>query len=142
MNIDQLSADLFRDEGVRTHAYQCSMGKTTIGVGRNIDEEGGLGLSQSEIKYLLQNDIGRVISELNSSFPWWRNLPDPCQRALANMCFQLGLSTLKKFHLMLMALEEGNYDHAADEALDSKWARQTPNRAARVTALFREGTDR
>ena len=141
MNIDQLSADLFRDEGVRTHAYQCSMGKTTIGVGRNIDSSGGLGLSKSEIKMLLQNDIGRVIGELNYSFPWWRNMPEPCQRALSNMCFQLGLGTLKKFKLFLMALENGEYSHAADEALDSRWAKQTPERAERIANLFREGMD-
>ena len=53
-------------EGVETHAYKCSASKITVGVGRNVDPEGGIGLSDDEIDYLLQNDIDRVVSELDS----------------------------------------------------------------------------
>ena len=49
-------------EGVETHAYKCSASKITVGVGRNIDPEGGIGLSDDEVDYLLQNDIDRVVS--------------------------------------------------------------------------------
>ncbi len=51
---------LRRHEGVRSHAYKCSEDMITVGVGRNIDENGGLGLSEDEIDYLLENDITRV----------------------------------------------------------------------------------
>ena len=57
-------------EGVETHAYKCTANKTTIGVGRNIDPNGGIGLSQREIAYLLANDIERVEDELSIAFPW------------------------------------------------------------------------
>ena len=52
-------------EGVRTHAYKCTASKTTIGVGRNIDVKGGIGLSADEINYLLANDVKRVNAELS-----------------------------------------------------------------------------
>ena len=133
----EIEADLRRDEGVETHAYRCSEDKLTIGVGRNIDPRGGLGLSDTEISFLLQNDIKRVLLELHRNFPWWSEMPDPWQRALANMCFQLGVSRLRDFKLMLMALEAGDGEQAAHEALDSRWAQQTPERAERIAALYR-----
>ena len=58
---------LKRHEGVETHAYECSEGKITVGVGRNIDQRGGIGLSEDEVEYLLENDIERVIKELAES---------------------------------------------------------------------------
>ena len=58
-------------EGVESHAYECSASKITVGVGRNIDPEGGIGLSEDEINYLLQNDIDRVYAELDSEYSWF-----------------------------------------------------------------------
>ena len=60
MSSDKLFEMLRRHEGVKPFAYQCSAGKTTIGVGRNIDEDGGIGLCDAEIDLLLSNDIDRV----------------------------------------------------------------------------------
>ena len=109
-------------EGVRTHAYQCSAMKWTIGVGRNIDEDGGLGLSSEEINVLLINDIERVKSELS-----------------ANMCFNLGLSRLRGFVKALEAMSRQQFDNAAEEFLDSRWASQVGQRAIRVTEMIRTG---
>ena len=47
--MEKLLAMLKRHEGVETHAYECSEGKVTVGVGRNIDKEGGIGLSDDEV---------------------------------------------------------------------------------------------
>ena len=55
------------------------------------------------------------------------------------MCFNLGLPRLLKFKKMIIALEQGYYDQAADEALDSQWARQVGDRAQRIATAFREG---
>ncbi len=64
----------------------------------------------------------------------------PRRAALVNMVFQLGLTGVLKFRKMIQYLKVGNYEAAADEGLDSKWARQTPNRARRVTEVIRTGT--
>ena len=53
---ERLIKMLKRHEGVKSHAYKCSAGKVTVGVGRNIDENGGIGLTDSEIDMLLAND--------------------------------------------------------------------------------------
>ena len=65
---------LRKHEGVETHAYKCTAEKITIGVGRNIDPAGGIGLSDSEIDFLLANDVARVNKELIISFPWFSEL--------------------------------------------------------------------
>jgi GH24 family phage-related lysozyme (muramidase) len=58
--MDKIVEVLRRHEGVRSHAYKCSAGYITIGVGRNIDQDGGLGLSDDEVDYLLSNDIDMI----------------------------------------------------------------------------------
>ena len=52
---ERLIKMLKRHEGVKSHAYKCSAGKVTVGVGRNIDENGGIGLTDSEIRVAIQN---------------------------------------------------------------------------------------
>ena len=54
-------------EGVKRHVYLCSAGYETLGVGRNVSQS-GLGLSDDEIDYLLDNDIKRVTEELSKEY--------------------------------------------------------------------------
>ena len=136
MNVPQLVEDLKRDEGVMTFPYHCTEGKLTIGVGRNLED---VGLSDHEIEFLLANDISRVLHAIEGSIYFYRDLNEVRQRALANMGFQLGVNGLHKFKNMLKAMSEGDFEKAAMEALDSKWARQTPNRAARMAEMIRSG---
>lgn len=130
---DDLIADLRRDEGVRAKPYHDTVGKLTIGVGRNLDD---VGLRDDEIELLLRNDVLAVMAALDRNLPWWRAMPEGAQRGLANMCFNLGWPRLSRFRRMLAALEAGDYDRAAAEALDSKWSRQVGPRAQRIAALF------
>jgi lysozyme len=44
-----------------------------------------------------------------------------------------------KFKKMLIAFERGEYNEAADEALDSRWAVQVGSRAQRDAKMIREG---
>lgn len=126
-------------EGVETHGYKCTSGKLTLGVGRNIDPAGGLGLSQDEIDYLLTNDIKRVTAELETAFPWFSVLDEVRQYALIDLCFNLGLTRLKLFRLALGAMENQDYDTAQKEFLDSNWAKQVGTRAITVTDMIRYG---
>jgi lysozyme len=126
-------------EGVKSHAYQCTAGKWTIGVGRNIDEEGGLGLSEEEINVLLINDVERVKNELTAVYFWFPALDEVRQAAMIDMCFNLGLSRLRGFVKAIEAMSRQQYDNAADEFLDSRWASQVGQRAIRVTEMIRTG---
>ncbi len=134
MNLHALRADLERDEGLRLKPYVDSVGKTSIGIGRNLDDNG---ISEAEARFLFENDVKRAIADLDRNVPWWGELPEPAMRALVNMCFNLGWTKLSRFKYMLAALEVGDCETAADEALDSKYARQVGKRADRIAALFR-----
>lgn len=136
MDIAQLKQDLVRDEGLRLMPYRCTAGKLTIGVGRNLDD---VGLTEAEALYLLEQDLDRVQADLDRTMPWWRALSERRQQALANMAFNLGITHLRGFRNLLAALQAGDYDRAASEALASKWAAQVGGRAQRIAAAFKEG---
>lgn len=136
--MSKLIEQLKRHEGVRTHAYQCTANMTTVGVGRNIDEDGGLGLSVDEIEFLLQNDIKRCKQEL-ITLPWFPEIDSVRQDALINLCFNLGITRLLGFKNALNAMSVGDYEKAAEEFLDSRWAVQVGNRALDVAHMIRTG---
>ena len=137
--MDKLLAMLKRHEGVETHAYECSEGKVTVGVGRNIDQAGGMGLSDDEIDYLLQNDVERVIKELAAEYPWFNDLDDVRKDAMVDISFNLGATRLRLFKRALAAMETGNYKEAATEFLDSRWAKQVGSRALELTDMISSG---
>ena len=66
-------------------------------------------------------------------------MDDNRKRALVNMAFNLGLSRLRSFKRMLKALAEEDFETAAAEALNSRWAEQVGDRAARLATLIRSG---
>ena len=133
--MEGLREDLIADEGIRLKPYLCPAGKTTIGVGRNLDD---VGITEDEAMEMLENDIERVKSQLAKALPWLETKPPGVQRAIGNMTFQMGLGAVLKFKKMLAAIQARDYNAARREALDSAWAKQTPQRAKRVTDLFKE----
>ena len=130
---------LRKHEGVEKYAYKCTADKVTIGVGRNIDKSGGIGLSDDEIDYLLSNDIKRVSAELIRAFPWYSELDEVRKDAMIDMCFNMGLPRLSKFKNSLAAMKNGDYDIAALEFLDSNWAKQVGSRSITITDIIRSG---
>jgi len=120
-------------EGKRHHVYECSAGKLTVGVGRNLED---LGLSDGEIDFLLRNDLMRVQSELAMNVPCFLKLSETRQAVLMDMCFNLGISRFLQFQNMLTALEIGDYMEAATEMLDSRWAKQVGQRATRLANMM------
>lgn len=136
--MDNLLRMLKRQEGVSKFAYEDHLGYITVGVGRCLDPEMGLGLSDDEINYLLRNDIERCYSEL-SVFSWFYDLNQTRQEALVSMLFQLGLTKFLGFKKTLKYIAEGKYEQAAKEMLDSRWAEQTPNRANEISYMIETG---
>ena len=136
---DALIAQLKRHEGLRLEAYQDHLGYWTIGYGRLIDERRGGGISEAEAEALLRNDVHRVTADVERRLPWVRGLSDVRRQALLNMGFQLGVSGLLGFRRMLDALKRGRFDLASQEALNSRWAKQTPNRADEIARMIRDG---
>jgi len=137
MNKDRLKNQLRHDEGVRKHAYTDSEGYLTIGVGRLIDRVKGGRLSDDEIELMLNNDVDRFSARLSHDYSWFDDLSDVRQEVLVNMAFNLGLSGLAGFRLMLGAIARGDWLDASREGLDSKWSGQVGNRAIRLMQALR-----
>ena len=135
---EQLREMLRRHEGVRNFVYLCSEGYETIGVGRNIADS-GLGLSEDEVDYLLDNDIKRVKTELSDEYFWFGALNEVRQEAMIDLSFNLGQTRLRGFKKALDAMSTEDFDRAADEFMDSRWSEQVGNRATEVTEMIRTG---
>lgn len=135
MNYDQLRKMLIKHEDRRTHPYECTAGKQTIGVGHNLTDNG---LPDDIIDILFERDIAGSMQTCTAIFQTWRLIPDMKQVVLADMAFQLGHRRLIKFKKMIKAVNESNWEEAANEMLDSKWARDdTPDRANELAAIMR-----
>ncbi len=139
MDEKKLIDELKNDEGVVLHAYNDHLGFATIGVGRLIDKRKGGGISEQEADYLLSNDVVKIQKELKAYIPFYQDLDDVRQRALCNMCFQLGINGLLRFKKMIAAMNQENWEEARTQAIDSRWALQTPKRAAKVSYMILTG---
>lgn len=134
---DELLADLRSDEGWRPYVYDDTEGFATIGFGFLVDKRKGVGLPKPVAEFWLRYAVNERLAELQRRWPAFEKQPDDVKRALANMSYQLGSAGVVAFRKMLAALEAGDRVAAADAALDSKWAMQTPERAERVVKLIR-----
>ena len=126
---------IIKHEGLRLKPYKCPADKWTIGVGRNLED---VGITEAEAMTMLANDIYRVERELES-LSFSRHLNAARTAAITDMLFNLGLSRFLRFRKMIAALEAQDYERAADEALNSKWARQVGHRAQTIAAMLSAG---
>ena len=140
MSLDeQITKQLRRDEGEVLHAYTDHLGFLTIGIGRLIDKRKGGGITADEAAMLLQNDIVKFKLAIRSRLPWFDRLDEARQGVLLNMSFQMGVDGLLGFKNTLAMIERGEYADAAKNMLASKWAQQTPERAARLSEQMKTG---
>jgi lysozyme len=123
-------------EAERFKPYKCTAGKTTIGVGRNLDD---VGISPEESAFLFENDLRRVEAELHRAFPWAKNLDSVRHAVLMDMLFNLGLARLRGFRKFLAMMEQRNWTLAAAEMEDSLWFRQVKTRAVRLQKMVLTG---
>jgi lysozyme len=128
--------DLRRHEAMRLKPYRDTVGKLTIGVGRNLDDNG---IRAIEADFMLRNDVDEVMHALYRRLPWISSLTQDRQAVLINMSFNLGLDGLLQFKNTLAAIEQGNYDNAAQRMLQSKWATQVKGRATELADRMRKG---
>ena len=140
MNEKLLRDSLERHEGKRYRPYKDTMGNITIGIGRNLTANG---LGEDEINYLFDNDIRNAKLDCATTFSWYTTLDDVRQRVIIELCFNLGLPKLLKFHKMLVYIGMKDYDKASTELADSIWAKQVSiERASRLIGMLKTGKDR
>lgn len=133
MNFPLLREMLEKHEGRRSHPYQCTAGKTTIGVGHNLTDNG---LPDDVIDMLLDKDIVEALRACSILFRTWHNVPSIKQVVLANMAFQLGHKRFRKFKKLIAAVNEADWDEAAKQMQDSKWYTQSGNRSVELVNIM------
>ena len=136
MMLDYLEKQLIRHEGMRIKPYTDTVGKLTIGVGRNLTD---VGLSEEEVMVLLKNDINKVVNDLTDYLGWWNTLDESRRIVLMNLCFNLGITRLLGFRKFLLSLQEGDYEKAAQHMEDSMWHKQVKGRAIELEQIMRTG---
>ena len=62
------------------------------------------------------------------------DIDEVAEEIIIEMVFQLGKTGVSKFRNMWKHLSALEYASAASEMLDSRWAKQTPNRAQSMSA--------
>lgn len=139
---EKLKVQLMRHEGIvlkhgRAVPYTDTVGKITIGYGRNLSDRG---VSLDEAAFLLENDLADTLTDCDR-FPWFANLDGVRQRVVADLCFNLGLARLRTFTATLGAIERGEFAFAAAALLKSKYASQVGQRAVRLARMLETGRE-
>ncbi len=144
MNIEQLRKELEVDEGVKYEIYNDHLGYPTFGIGhlvRDNDPESGepVGTPVSEDRVIeaFNQDVETVLSDCNTLYDDFSDLPEEAQLIIANMMFNLGRPRLSKFKGMKAGVDARDWKKAADEMVDSAWYRQVPNRAGRLVTRMK-----
>ena len=121
-----------KHEGFRGMPYDDSLGIPTIGYGTKLP------ITEHEADLLLKSRVYQKKEELERAEPFVKELPKEKQDVLLEMSYQLGVGGLMKFRKMWKALKKFDYKEAAKEALDSRWAKQTPKRAEELAGRLAE----
>ena len=134
MTHDEYVALLKEDEGFRPFVYKDSLGVLTCGWGHALHL--GSPVPIEACKSFLAADLARVEKDYEKL-----GLHLDATRATVVRCmlFQMGLGGVKKFKSFLRAARASNWEAAAAHMLNSLWARQTPQRAIRLSEIFRTG---
>ena len=129
-----LIENIKESEGFVEHVYNDSLGIPTIGYGFAIKD---LILDEDLASEILVRKVRDLVARVDRKFGWFVTAPDIIKEVVVEMCFQLGLMGFSKFRLTISYLEKENYLEASKEMLDSKWAKQTPNRAKKLSKIVK-----
>lgn len=121
-------------EGFRSKVYQCTEGYDTIGYGFAIKD---LVMTKEMAEEILIEKLTDLMSKVRKRFDWLDSVPREVQGVIIEMSYQMGVSGVSKFKKALHAMQMFQWDVAADELLDSRWAKQTPNRAKELSDIVR-----
>ena len=121
-------------EGFRSRVYKCTEGFDTIGYGFAIKD---LEMNEDIAEEILLQKLEELIKRVRARFDWLDSVPHEVQGVLVEMSYQMGLSNVRKFKKALHAMQMLQWKKAADEMLDSRWAKQTPNRAKELSDIIR-----
>ena len=139
MDINKLREQLIIDEGVKYEVYNDHLGYPTFGIGHLItqaDEEygkpDGTKVTEERVNAVFDKDVMIYVSEAKKVFPNLDELPEEAQQVIVNMTFNMGAPRLSKFKKFIAGVNAGDWNTAAVEMMDSRWANQVGKRAIRL----------
>lgn len=139
-----IKEDLIKHEGYKQEIYLDTEGLATFGIGHLVVEQDmeygwpvGTPVEKERIDSVFEQDFGIALSDAQALFLNFDSLPDQVQRVLVNMSFNLGRTRLGRFKKMILAVNEGKYEKAADEMVDSRWYNQVGNRSIELENWMR-----
>ena len=145
MNIQQLRQELTVDEGVKYEVYLDHLGLPTCGIGHLIidsDPEHGLDvgteIGEERVNELFEQDINITIDECKKLYYDFDELPEEAQLIICNMMFNMGRPRLSLFHKMKRAVDNREWEEAANQMKDSRWYKQVTNRADRLVQRMKK----
>jgi lysozyme len=139
MDLDKLQEELAEDEGCKYEIYNDHLGYATFGIGHLVTDsdleygqEIGTEVSKERVDECFKADIEITIEDCNILYSNFNDIPEEAQLILANMMFNLGRPRLSKFLKLKAAVDDEDWMEASVQMMDSKWAKQVPNRAKRL----------
>ncbi len=134
-NLKEVIERLKINEGYRSKVYKCSEGFDTIGYGFAIKD---LELSEEVSTKILTELVIKKHEMLKEKLSWYNDLPQEVKGVCIEMTYQMGYSGFLKFKKAITHMQNKEWQLAADEMLDSLWAKQTPNRAKELAQIVAE----
>jgi len=125
-----------KHEGIRLKPYLDTVGKLTIGIGRNLTD---VGITTIEAEMLLDTDLRNATAAAQEIFPNFWTYSDNRKNALLDMIVNLGKTRFLLFRFLIAAVKAEDWETARKEMLNSLWAAQVPSRAQEDAALILAG---
>ena len=127
-----LKASIKQHEGYVGIVYKDSLGIDTIGYGFAIKD---LELDEDICDIILDRKLKDLNDRIKIKFDWYKYMPPKIKDIVTEMCYQLGVTGFSKFRKTIAYLQNKEWKNASVEMLDSKWAKQTPNRAKKMSEI-------
>ena len=121
-----LKESIKKHEGYVASVYKDSLGIDTIGYGFAIKD---LELDEDICDIILDRKLKDLNNSIKIKFDWYKYMPPEIKDIVTEMCYQLGVTGFSKFRKTIAYLQNKEWKNASIEMLDSRWAKQTPNRA-------------
>lgn len=134
MDVEKTIKRLKNNEGFSSRVYEDHLGIETVGYGFTIKD---LQLPEGVASTILRIIVLNRVIDIHNRFEWFSLMPSEVQSVVVEMCYQLGIFGFSRFKKTIRYLKQRRWVDAADEMLDSKWAKQTPARAERLSEEVR-----
>jgi len=132
MDIEQTKEAVKKEEGYRLETYRCTEGHLTGGYGHKMLEGEVPPKDHAGWLKIFERDFARAVTGTDDLLMLCPNINETARNIVVEMVYQMGAYGVSKFKGMLKALQEDDYKRASYEMLDSRWAKQTSNRAKRM----------